>query len=158
MSLAIIIGIIVLGILLVLVEVFLIPGSTFVGLVGAVIVGLGVYFTFSHLGAQAGFITLIISSVVLLVLFYVGFKNLKRVSITETIDSQVNILEDDTILVGDVGKAFTDCKPAGKAIFDGKKINVISTGEFIMKGHQVQVVKLGEGKVFVKEITLGEKI
>ncbi len=158
MSIAVIIGIIVLGMLLVLVEVFLIPGSTIVGIMGALVVALGVYFTFMHLGTDMGWIALSSSSFILLILFYVGIKNLKRVAITESIDSKVNLPEDDTLEIGEVGKAFTDCRPAGKAIFNGKKLNVISIGDFIMKDRQVQVVKMEEGKVFVKEITLSQKL
>ena len=158
MSLAVIIGIIILGILLVIVEVFLIPGSTVVGILGALIVAVGVYFTFKYLGTQAGWISMIASSIVLLGLFYIGLRNIEKVAIAETIDGKVNLLEDETLEIGAVGKAYTDCRPAGKAVFDGKKLNVISVGDYIMKGRQVKVVKMEEGKVFVKEITLAQKI
>ncbi|MGB5314315.1 MAG: NfeD family protein, partial [Polyangiales bacterium] len=43
-------------------------------------------------------------------------------------------------LVGQVGKALTDLRPAGKIVIDGKRYEAASEREFVPRGSRVRVV------------------
>ena len=53
-------------------------------------------------------------------------------------------------LLGKVGMTHTELKPFGVAVFDGKQVDVCSTGEFIDRNVQVQVVQITGKIVTVK--------
>ena len=53
---------------------------------------------------------------------------------------------------GQTGTIIAPCRPVGNADFDGKKIEVISKGEFINKGDLVEVIEIEGNRVVVKSI------
>lgn len=53
---------------------------------------------------------------------------------------------------GHMGEAKTDLRPGGIALVDGKRLDVVSTGDFIRKGETIQVVGLKDGKVIVRKV------
>lgn len=53
-------------------------------------------------------------------------------------------------LLGKVGTTQTDLKPFGIAEFDGKLVDVCSTGDFIDRGAEVQVIQITGKTVTVK--------
>lgn len=52
-------------------------------------------------------------------------------------------------LLGKTGKALTPLRPAGTAVFDGERVDVVTAGEFIMQGQQVTVVLVEGGRIVV---------
>ena len=55
-------------------------------------------------------------------------------------------------LVGAVGLAVTYCRPAGKAAFGERLVDVVAQGEYIERGREVQVVALEGNRVVVREV------
>jgi membrane-bound serine protease (ClpP class) len=55
-------------------------------------------------------------------------------------------------LLGKVGETLTSLRPAGIAIFDGSRVDVVSEGGFLSKNTPVKVVKIEGRKVVVKVV------
>lgn len=53
--------------------------------------------------------------------------------------------------VGTRGSATSGLRPSGIAIIDGKRIPVVTSGEFISTGAEVEVVEVKGGRVVVRE-------
>ncbi|MNN58499.1 hypothetical protein D3C81_1735480 [compost metagenome] len=52
-------------------------------------------------------------------------------------------------LLGKTGKAMTSLRPAGTAVFDGERVDVVTAGEFIQQGQLVKVVLVEGGRIVV---------
>lgn len=52
-------------------------------------------------------------------------------------------------LLGKEGTAITVLRPAGTVLVDGKRLDVISLGEYVSKGAAVRIVKVEGSKIFV---------
>ncbi len=55
-------------------------------------------------------------------------------------------------LVGKEGVAVSDLRPAGYALLDGRRVDVLTQGEMISKGMSVKVVHVEGNRVFVARI------
>ncbi|MCL5290324.1 MAG: NfeD family protein, partial [Firmicutes bacterium] len=55
-------------------------------------------------------------------------------------------------LLGQQGVAATPLRPAGAALIDGKRVDVVTEGEFIMPGTPVLVVMVEGTRVVVKAV------
>lgn len=151
-----IISILSVGIIFLLVEIYLLPGTTFMGILGAVIIIAGIYLTFKNHGNTAGLITLVITIGITTTVFIMGFKTItsKKFSIQNSIDSRVNVFEDDIAQVGDKGKTITYLRPNGKVLINGKKVEVFSMGDYIPVDTLVEVVKVSSHRIEVKKIII----
>ncbi len=58
----------------------------------------------------------------------------------------------DSIQVGAVGVAQTTLRPAGKALFDGTLVDVVTLGEFVEKGARIEVVERHGIRVVVRQV------
>ena len=61
----------------------------------------------------------------------------------------------DAQLVGHEGSTLTPLRPAGMALIDGKKVDVVSRGAFIDKDARIRVVELSGNRVVVRSIEEG---
>ncbi|MGB1243721.1 MAG: hypothetical protein ACPG49_14445 [Chitinophagales bacterium] len=138
-----IISIITLGIFLLIVEVFLLPGISVAGIVGTITMIAGILLSYSNLGVEAGNLSLVISLIISVVLAIVGYKtlNTKGVALEDELTGKMNTLDDDfDLIVEDEGMAYGDIKPTGKAIFKHKIFNVRTNGEFIADNAAIKII------------------
>jgi membrane-bound ClpP family serine protease len=154
MELGIIIAIIVLGLLIIMVEIFLIPGTTIVGILGALVVLIGVAFGYSELGKTKGHLILLGSLLSTGILLYFGFKayTSQRFALKERIDSKVNVLNEHVPAVGEEGVTITSLRPSGKVKINHRMWEAYSIDEFIEPDVPVIVTKIEQNKIFVKPI------
>jgi membrane-bound serine protease (ClpP class) len=54
------------------------------------------------------------------------------------------------VLVGRAGTALTPLRPAGTALIDGARVDVVADGEFVPKGARVEVVQREGHRVVVR--------
>lgn len=154
MSAITIIGIITLGIFLLVVEVFLLPGTTVAGILGLVVMIAGVALSYSNLGMAAGHLSLVISLVISGVLFIIAYKTLnsKGVALDDQLTGKMNTLDKDfDLIVGNIGMAYGDIKPMGKAIFNHKIYNVRTNGEFISDNMSIKIIDIYRNQITVKQ-------
>jgi len=55
-------------------------------------------------------------------------------------------------LLGKEGTAEMNLHPAGRALFDGQRINVITCGEFVEKGSALRVIETSGSHIVVEKI------
>ncbi len=154
MSLALIILIVLLGLAILFVEFFLIPGGGLLGLLGAIVMAAGIYLAYDFFGRATGNIFLIASLAGTLGILIFGFRRISRLGWAdkEQIDSRVNEADFGELKKGDRGVAFGDLKPGGMAIFEKKRVEVFSLGDYIERGTEIEIVKIDGNKMYVKQI------
>lgn len=153
MTLAIV-GIIILGLLLLVVEFFLFPGTTLIGIGGMIILGIGIIMAFSTLGQNAGIGTLIFSTVAGGLLFIFGYKTISsgKMALDKELDGRVNELNHVQFEAGTEGYAYTDLRPWGKAFINGQKYEVQSVASYIERNTPIVVHKIEINKILVKPL------
>lgn len=162
----------VVGVLLLLAELFIIPGFGIAGVLGILfmIVGLvfalvGVDVSFSLAGLkqlEEPFLLVSISIVVAILLLIwitsrIGQPNglLQRVALTKTQDREdgyVGVPTEITTLVGRTGKTLTILKPSGKVSIDGKSYDAVAVVGYLDPDVPVEVVRHEAGQIYVKAV------
>jgi len=141
----------VLGMLMLFIEVALIPGFGLVGVAGGALLGAGIVLVWAGLGAMWGIIALLVS-VPLTVLAMVWFMKSKasgKLVLKGAIRSHSSDVPTLTRLVGLEGTAMTTLRPAGTALIDNERRDVVSEGEFIEKGTPIIVVRIDQNSLIV---------
>jgi membrane-bound serine protease (ClpP class) len=123
----------------------LMPGIV-MGILGAGALVTSVIFGFKyHWGLAAGQIALALG--VVPVAFVLG---LKRVSLKTSLGEGAS---NGQALVGREGETQMDLRPAGMVTIDGRKFDVVTTGERVDRGKRVRVVKVEGNRIVVREIS-----
>lgn len=167
----------VLGIILLLVEIFAIPGFGVAGISGILLifislvlglVGSDIDFNFDFSGtSKIGWAVLrILISMGAFVLFLIFFGAsmlnsplLKRIVLADDLaDAKVNVIDQpeqeiEDAIIGKKGEAFDNLRPQGKVRIGGKLYAATSLGTFIEKGTSIQVIRKEGGMLVVKPIT-----
>lgn len=153
MSILLIAFIIVLGLVFIFIELFLIPGTAFVGLLGLIVSGAGVYLSYDYYGSSWGHIFLLVTAVAAVGMLIIGLRRISRLqwADAETIDAKVNVLDKVPVTIGEEGVAFTVLRPNGSANFGDNRLEVYSLGEYIDAGSAVVVTKVTSDKIYVKQ-------
>ncbi|WPR76419.1 NfeD family protein [Algoriphagus sp. NG3] len=140
------------GLVLFMIEVFLLPGTTVVGIIGLLVSVVGVYYAYlSYNLTTALWITgiTVLSNVALI---WYGFASgiWKRFSLKTEMEGGAFDGRTEGLAVGMVGIAVSDIKPIGKASFEDKILEVKSESGFIEVGKIVSVIKIENNKIIVK--------
>jgi len=143
------------GVALLGVEIFLIPGFGLFGLLGAAGMMAGLYMSLmGGLPTSADFTRagLVLSTTMLLIIVtaWAMIRSLPRSSrflksgiiLGESMDRSAGYVSAEARgeLVGMVGKAITDLRPAGTGIFGDERIDVVSESEWITEGTPIRIV------------------
>ena len=154
MALGFITAIILVGLLLIFLEIFFIPGTTMFGILGGVAMLIGIVLMYSYYGATYGNVTLGISSVAVVVAIVLGFRVIEsnKLAMKAEITGKVNELEATALNVGDKGVTVTELRPNGKANFNGTKTEVYSNGEYIARDTEIEIAKITRDKVFIQPL------
>ena len=149
------------GLILILLEVFVIPGFGVAGIGG---IGLMLWGMFkmllgeypspeqmerAFLGLNIGIIGAIVAIIFMLRILFTSRFFKKHVPIG-TEDYSISIGLD--ALVGRQGVTVTPCMPSGKADFGGQQINIITRGETLSKGDTVEVISIESNLALVRAI------
>ena len=160
------------GIILIALEIFVIPGFGVAGISGIILVVAAlilsmisnVNFDFSGTSstevnnAMASVLFAIIGLFVLL--FFYGnsllqSKTFQRLVLADTIESQVNIQQENTeieSLLNAEGEAFTALRPMGKVTIKNQIFEAKTYGEFVDKGQKITVIGIEHRYLLVKSI------
>jgi len=151
MTLSIVVSFVVLGLLLLLIEIFIVPGFI-VGIVGFIMVGVGVYFTYVDHGTFYGNILLVLITLVMTTIVVYAFRNgaWDMFSNKEIITGKANDIKSLEIEVGDTGKTISAIRPSGIAHVKSQRMEVHSEGSFIPSGTEIVVEKIVNNKIYIK--------
>lgn len=152
MTLTIITLIILLGLLFMILEVLVIPGTTFVGIIGILLVIIGIYFAFSEHGTAVGFYFLGGTALTSFVVVYFSLKSntWKKATLSSEITGKANLIDTEKVKVGDIGVAISRLTPMGKALINEIYVEVESRGGYVTENSDIVVVKILGNKIYVK--------
>lgn len=153
MEWAIIIGLIVAGLLLLVLEVLVIPGVGVVGFFGFALIVYSLYVAFAEHGVTAGVVTTVSTffSSVLVIWLSLRSKTWRKISLETNINGRVNTIEEEDLHIGDHGRTIGRIAPMGKAMINGKYFEVRSGGAFIDQEKEIIVSRIDGNQIFVKE-------
>ena len=104
---------------------------------------------------------LVVSLILAVILYYVNrnvfhkkLMFLDRLVLNDSISTEDGYVasESRVELVGKKLKAYTDLRPAGVAILDNEKLDVVTDGDFIEKGNEIVIVRVEGMRIVVKKI------
>ena len=113
----------------------------------------GIYQTYKVYGTTSGHIVLgasFVLSVTSLVLS-LRSKTWKKMMLSSAVKSKVNVIDENKLKVGDIGKTSSRLAPAGKAIINDEFFEVHSHGEFIDPNTEIEVIQIDFNKIYVKQ-------
>lgn len=147
----------VLGIILLVAEIFFIPGFGLAGIGGLIALILGVVMAAPSVEqAVTSLVAAIIGTVILLFLsikFLPTRRVWSRLILSDKQEKDKYIAPTNTLveLIGASGETLTPLRPAGTAKINGKRIDVVTSGEFISKGTKIKFIKVEGPRVIVEE-------
>ncbi|MBC8181733.1 hypothetical protein H8E88_11490 [candidate division KSB1 bacterium] len=150
-------GLIIIGFILILIEIFLVPGVNIFGIFGFGMIVLGIILGYTKLDTIIANFIMIVSVLlsVFLIRFVVKSKTWDRIVLktnqqkAEGFHASVDNLES---LMGKHGIAYTKLRPAGIVLINDEKVDVMAEGSFVEKDKLVEVVLVEGNRVVVREI------
>jgi len=140
------------GIILLLVEFFLIPGISIAGIGGFLSIIISVIFAFK-IKIWFGYLLTGFDGLILFLLLYFLFrkKTFDKIGLQEVIDGKVVIVDNNKVKVGDTGMTVTRLNPIGKVmvnnvIYEGKSLD----GTYIDQNKEIEIVKILNNQLIVK--------
>jgi len=154
------------GVVLLALEIFVIPGFGVVGGLGIVLVLAGLVLSLvgaheSYLAVIEAALRVVLSLVIALVASLVLLRFLPKTRVGRRLvldtglsaqEGYASAPESDSRWLGKTGRASTPLHPAGIAEIDGERVDVVSTGELIEAGTAVQVVRVDGNRVVVRTL------
>jgi membrane-bound serine protease (ClpP class) len=157
----------VLGLALLALELFVIPGFGLAGISGLLCIVIGIYLAlvqkpiprfswdYELLGSTLStfLVVLLLITIGIIALWKMipdsRFRQLLVLSTSELAKEGYTASESREALAGATGKSLSHLRPAGRALIRGEPVEVQTEGEFIEKGTPLRVVKVVGNKVFV---------
>ena len=143
---------ILIGLIFLVLEILVIPGAGFAGVVGFVLIAVGVWQAYSHYGSPVGHLVLggtIVLTLLTLIITLRG-KTWRRMMLTSESDSKVNVVDADKVKVGDLGRTISRLVPGGKALINGEFYEVRTQGDFLDQETDIVVERIDHNKIYVK--------
>ena len=158
----------VIGVVLLILEVFVIPGFGIAGVLGfLLVIGSFVLSLLHHVGrlgfedilnalTQVGLSFIFAFALAIPVVKFLPrtkvFKSLILDAQETTAEGFRSTPEDYEQLLGAEGKALSTLRPSGIGLFQNKRVNVVAEGEFIEQNERIKVMKVEGYKIIVRKI------
>jgi len=149
-----------LGILALILEVFVFPGFGVAGITGIILVGWGILLVAVDVTQATAAIALALVATV--IIFVLGLRLMSRYKMWYKLTLQNKQWKEEgyvappaelALFAGKEGVALTPLRPAGAAEVDGRRLDVVTEGEFVRPGSRIKVIKVEGTRVVVKEIS-----
>jgi membrane-bound serine protease (ClpP class) len=150
----------IIGIAGILFELHVVPGHGVSGVLGGIFLLLAVLFAFGVPFLVVGIETIATAIVLTVILFTLAARKFpenawaKRLALGAAQGSDYVTSADRTALEGKTGTAVSFLRPAGIASIGGRRVDVLTAGEFIAEGTPVRVVRVHGARVFVEALEL----
>jgi membrane-bound serine protease (ClpP class) len=149
----------VLGLLGILWELHVVPGHGIPGILGAVALLAAVLLAFGLPFFFIGIETIATAIVLTVIVFTLTLRAMpenawaQRLALAAAQGPEYVTSADRTSLRGRSGMAVSYLRPAGIASIDGRRVDVLTEGEFIAQGTPIRVVRVEGARVFVEPVT-----
>ena len=143
-----------LGIILILIEILFIPGTTVFGILGLISIFASDYLSISYFGVEIGIIYSISSGIFCLIMILYALKSdtWNKVSLKNIHSHKVSKNQYSELSIGDIGKSYSSLKPYGKGVFNDKSYEVKSLENFIEENKKIKIINILQDKILVKKI------
>jgi membrane-bound serine protease (ClpP class) len=143
------------GVVVVIAEIIL-PSGGILSIVALGVFGYSLFIVFNETSKTVGFVFVVADLVLIPVLVIAGLKLLARSPVTlrktlsreEGISSQPSDLDSYMDMQG---TAVTDLRPAGTAVINGKRVDVVTRGEYLEKGSAIIVTTVTGNQIIVRK-------
>ena len=143
------------GVVVIIAEIIL-PSGGILSIVALGVFGYSLFIVFNEISMTIGFSFVAADLILIPVLVIVGLKLLARSPVTlrktlsrkEGVSSQSSELES---YVGAQGNAVTDLRPAGIAVINGKRVDVVTRGEYLEKDSAIIVTAVTGNQIIVRK-------
>lgn len=144
---------ILVGLLMMILEVLVIPGSGFAGIIGFILMAAGVYLAYSREGVMAGHITLASTLTINIVglILTLRSKTWKKATLKAVNSGKVNIIEEGKLVIGQKGVTISRCAPMGKANFNDSYYEVSTLSDFVDENVEVEIIRIAGNKIYIKK-------
>jgi membrane-bound ClpP family serine protease len=151
----VIVSLLLIGIVLIVIELILIPGTTLVGLLGFIVTVAGIVFCYRQYGNDVGLYVLISAAALMLATLFFSFRfqAWSRFSLKSAIKSKVNEGMLNHLHIGDSGIAISALRPFGKAQINDQQYEVRSTGPYVNHGAKIKVINISLNQITVEPLT-----
>ena len=145
----------VLGTVVVIAE-FFIPSGGFLSIAAAGLFGYSLYVAFANISIGTGYVFVAADAVLIPVLVVVGVRMIARgpASLKTTLSQAEGVTSQPLELqhyLGKEGTTVTALHPAGIALIEGKRLDVVSSGEYIGKLVPVTVTAVTGNQIVVRK-------
>lgn len=152
----VIIALIITGILLLVAELVLLPGTTIAGICALGAYVGAVYRAFILYGTTGGVITIIavIALSVAAVILSLRAKTWQKLSLKHQVDGTSQILPENDVKIGDRGVAITRLAPGGNVLIEGKTYEARSLGDiYVNPKTNIEVTGFENFTIIVKVVS-----
>ena len=155
MNILLVVILLLVGVALLVAELFLIPGFGVAGIAGLAAVAGGVFCAYWYIGPLAGHIALCASVMLCAVAVYIFLRSraLDKMALRKNIDGRVDLLAASGLQAGDKGVTLSRLAPMGKVRIGSTEAEAKSAEAFIGENTPVEVVRLEGNTVVVKTIS-----
>ena len=149
---AVIVLLILLGLFLITLELFVIPGITIAGVAGLVFTAAGIYLSYETFGKDIGHLSLglTVLAFILLLVFALRSGTWNAMKLTTEVNSTVEPISNELIHEGDSGVSVTRLNPVGKVKVNGVTIEARCPDQFLDPESDVTVLKVYKNYIVVK--------
>ena len=143
------------GVVVIIAEIIL-PSGGILSIVALSVFGYSLYIAFSEISKTVGFAFVAADLVLIPVLVIVGLKLLARspVTLRKTLSREEGVSSQSPELVSYIdmqGTAVTNLRPAGMAVINGKRVDVVTRGEYIEKDSAIIVTAVTGNQIIVRK-------
>ncbi|MFZ5631222.1 MAG: NfeD family protein [Bacillota bacterium] len=146
-----------LGIIALVLEIFILPGFGVAGITGVILIAWGVLLL--AVDFTQATTALVVALAATLLVFILGLRLFKRLDLWQRMilrtkqyrEAGYVAPQSDLVLhTGKTGKALTPLRPSGAAEIFGQRLDVVTEGEFIPAGADVEVIRVEGARVVVR--------
>ena len=143
----------IIGLILILIEILFIPGTTVFGIFGILAIFYSDYLSFQYFGTEFAIVYSIANSILVLfvVIYSLKTNTWKKIALNKIHNVKVEN-KFDSLKVGDEGKTTSALRPYGKAFFSDKFYEVKSSENFIDENKKIKIINILQDKIIVKKI------
>ncbi|MDD4747344.1 MAG: NfeD family protein [Salinivirgaceae bacterium] len=140
------------GLVLLLLEVLVIPGTTVAGVIGFGLLGGGIYIAFNTYGTNAGVASIAATLIITIIVFITAFRSgtWKKLMLNSAIESKIENFEGKIPNIGDEGITLTRLAPMGKVLVNDVEYEAISLNSFVDPKSTIVVSGIESNKIIVK--------
>ena len=143
------------GIVIIIAEI-IIPSGGILSILAVGIFAYSLYIVFLNVSFFAGMVFLIVDLITIPVLIILGLKFIAEspVTLRQTLSREQGVTsqsQEMDLFLGLEGTALTDLRPAGIALLNDNRTDVVTRGEYLEKGTPIVVVKITGNQIVVKK-------